>query len=142
MTSDNSLNHLSTSTHVPIANDKIVPFDELVHKPYYSKPISQKALEQFALVKYRSCGRGLTFSDVEKEFSCSKRKAQCKLKRSCVRWMDKRGRFRQPILFRAPKRTLPQQYFPTCIRANIIEHLKNGEECTNSTHGGQPLKTL
>lgn len=125
MSSDNSLNHISTSTDVPITVDKIVPFDELVHRPCYVKPISQKRLEQLALDKYHSCGRGITFSDVQEEFSCSKKKSQSKLKRCCMRSMDRKGKVHQPILFRAHKRTIPQQYFPACRRANIIEDLKN-----------------
>ena len=49
MSSDNSLNHISTSTDVPITVDKILPFDELVHRPCFVKPISQKRLEQTAV---------------------------------------------------------------------------------------------
>ena len=124
MISENPSNHTPVTTNVPTTSQKNIPFDELVHTPIYPKHIPRKRLEQRALDKYRTCGKGIIFSDVVEEFLCSKEKAQSKLKRSCVQWMDKRSNIHPPILFRAPIRTIPQQYFPACIRADIIEDFK------------------
>ena len=46
------------------------------------------------------------------------------MKDCCIERIDKRGQLHKPILFRAPTRTSPQQFFPNCIRADIIEDLK------------------
>jgi hypothetical protein len=124
MISENPSNHTPVTTNVPTTTSKNIPFDELVHTPIYPKHIPRKRLEQRALDKYRTCGKGIVFSDIVEEFLCSKEKAQSKLKRSCMQWMDKKSNIYPPILFRAPIRTIPQQYFPACIRADIIEDFK------------------
>jgi hypothetical protein len=101
------------SSNVPIQSGGIVPKDELVHTSTLSKRISKKKLEELAIQKYRTCGQGIDFSDVMK-FSCSKTKAQRILKDCC----------QQRILFRSPKRTSPQRYYPSVLKADILENLK------------------
>ena len=81
------------------------------------------AVEEFALRRYNTCGQGIDFGDIEKEFGCKKSKSQRILKRYCDEWFDNHGKH-PPTLFRSPTRTSPQKFFPTSIRADIIERLK------------------
>ena len=106
--SDNSLANLQTR-NVLIQSEGIVPNDELVHIPVLSKRISKKKIEELAIQKYRAGGQGIDFSDVM-EFHCSKANAQRILKDCCV----------QRILFRSPKRTNPQCFYPSVLRADIL----------------------
>jgi hypothetical protein len=99
--------------NVPIHSWVNVPNEELVHIPILSKRISKKKIEELAIQKYRACGQGIDFSDVM-EFHCSKANAQRILKDCCV----------QRILFRSPKRTNPQRFYPSVLRADILENLK------------------
>ena len=109
---------------VPIQRDGKVPIDELVHTPHYRKRISKKRVEQIAIEKYRKYGKGIDFTDVIREGPSSKEKSQRILKDCCRERMDKSGELHKPILFRAPTRTSPQQFFPNCMHADIIEDLK------------------
>jgi hypothetical protein len=89
--------------------------------------ISQRSIEDIAVEKYQSSGCGITFDDIIETFSVKKRKAQRSLK-----YFLKRG-----VLFTAQslisqgillvQNTSPQQYFPSCIKAEIIENLKKRE---------------
>jgi hypothetical protein len=99
--------------NVPIQSERIVLMDELVHRPILSKRISKKKIEELAIQKYRTCGKGIDFSDVM-EFHCSKTNVQRILKDCCV----------QRILFRSPKRTNPQRFYPSILKADILEKLK------------------
>jgi hypothetical protein len=99
--------------NVPIQSEVIVPNDELVHTRILLKRIPKKKIEELAIQKYRACGQGIDFSDVT-EFRCSKANAQRILKDCCV----------QRILFRSPKRTNPQHYYPSILKADILENLK------------------
>jgi hypothetical protein len=85
--------------------------------------ISKEKVETIAIEKYRENGLGITFEDMRREFSVNKAKAQQKLKYFRVRG----------VLFTAKDLALegitgipnknPQQYFPTCIKSEIIEGL-------------------
>jgi len=99
--------------NVPIHSGLIVPKGKLVHTSILSKRISTKKIEELAIQKYRACGQGIDFSDVM-ELHYSKANAQRILKDCCV----------QRILFRSPKRTSPQRYYPSIIKADILENLK------------------
>ena len=57
--------------NVPIQSEVIVPKDELVQTRILLKRIPKKKLEELAIQKYITCGKGIDFSDVMK-FSCSK----------------------------------------------------------------------
>src|SRR5215831_15733863 len=109
--------------NVPIQSERIVLMDELVHKPILSKRISKKKIEEIAVQKYRTCGKGIDFSDVM-EFRCSKTNAQRILKDCCQQRIGKDGTLHAPILFRSPKRTNPQRFYPSILRADILEKLK------------------
>ena len=99
--------------NVLIQSEAIVPKEDLVHTRILLKRISKTKIEELAFQKYITCGRGIDFSDVMK-FSCSKTKAQRILKDCC----------QQRILFRSPQRTSPQHYYPSILKADILEKLK------------------
>jgi hypothetical protein len=137
--------------NVPIQSDGIVPKDELAHTYTFLKRISKKEIGELAIQKYTVCGKGIDFSDVVTEFGCSKTKAQRILKDSCQQRMGKDGILRSPILFRSPKRFRPQQYFPTSIKADILQDLmKNqnvpiyptGVTYSPTPHSSNPLDNL
>lgn len=78
-------------------------------------------MEELALKIFHINGRGITFFDIVDKYRCSTDKAQRKLKNACIEKVDKHGK-KSSILFRLDnKRTIPQQYFPSCIKATIIE---------------------
>jgi hypothetical protein len=121
--------------NVPIDSGLIVPKGELVHISILSKRISKKKIEELAVQKYRACGQGIDFSDVM-DFRCSKANAQRILKDCCL----------QRILFRPPKRTRPQRYYPSIIKADILENLKQKGnvpiQLTEVISSKEPLSTL
>jgi hypothetical protein len=130
--------------NVPTQGDGIVLKDDLVHTLMYSKRIPKKKIEELAVQKYRGCGKGIDFSDVM-EFRCSKTRAQRILKDCCQRSMGKDGILHAPILFRSPKRTRPQQYYPSALRADIFERLKKSRDVpiylTELSSSKAPLST-
>ncbi|MGA9149930.1 MAG: hypothetical protein WBZ36_05070, partial [Candidatus Nitrosopolaris sp.] len=85
--------------------------------------ITKDKLERIAIDKYRENGLGITIGDIGREFSVNKAKAQRTLK------YFHEGK----ILFTANDLIIegisilqnksPQQYLPTCIKAEIIEDL-------------------
>jgi hypothetical protein len=87
------------------------------------KYISKDNVEKIAIGKYRENGLGITFEDIKIEFSVNKGKAQRTLKYF----------HEQKVLFTANDLIIegipalqnksPQQYFPTCMKAEIIEDL-------------------
>jgi hypothetical protein len=103
-------------------------------------------VEKIAIDKYQKNGLGITFEDIEREFSVNKAKAQRKLKHF-------HGR---KVLFTASDLILegisilqnksPQQYFPTCIKAKIIEDLSKRKNVlvkpTGVNHSSSPLSSL
>jgi hypothetical protein len=85
------------------------------------KYVTKDIVENTAIEKYQQNGLGITFEDIVREFSLNKAKAHRKLK-----YFHERH-----VLFTANdlimkgitvlKNTSPQQYFPTCIKSQIIE---------------------
>jgi hypothetical protein len=112
-----------SAKNVPVQVDGNVPAGELGH--VLRSYISQHKIQHIAIEKYRSSGKGITFEDVTQRFSVKKRKAQRSLKH-----FHAKG-----VLFTAHslitqgiyliQNTSPQQYFPACIKAEIIENLGN-----------------
>ena len=98
--------------------------------------IRSREIEGLAVRKYRESGKGIQYSDVIKEFRCSKAKAQRIIKYSCNKTISVlRGEHNSrhhPILFRSPEPTNPQTYFPRCLKADIIENLKEKSKRTIS----------
>jgi hypothetical protein len=116
------MNSVSTK-NVPLQVDGNVPASNLVH--IFRGNISQRKIQDIAIEKYRSHGYGITFEDLIETFSVKKKKAQRSLKHF----------YSKDVLFTAQslisqgihliQNTSPQQYFPSCIKAEIIENLKN-----------------
>jgi hypothetical protein len=98
---DNSLTNFH-NRNVPIQSERIALMDELVRRPILSKRISKKKIEELAVQKYRTCGKGIDFSDVM-EFRCSKANAQRILKDCCQQRIGKDGTLHAPILFQIGK---------------------------------------
>ncbi len=84
--------------------------------------IIKENIEKIAIEKYRQNGLGITIHDIQREFSVNKSKAQ-------------RSKYFHDgdVLFTASdliseginilQNKSPQQYFPTCIKSDIVEHL-------------------
>ena len=100
------------------------PTGGLVQKYGLGKKISNEKIKELAVRKYLTSHEGITYLDIMKEFKCSKKQAQRKLKNLCIETIDDKGK-KTSILFRAFKRTTPQQFFLSSMRADIIEDLKN-----------------
>ena len=111
------------NSNVPIQSEVMVPKHELAHTCFLLKRISKKKIEELAIQKYKTCGKGIDFSDVMK-FRCSKTKAQRILKDCCQQRIGKDGTKHAPFLFSSPKRTRPQHYYPSVLKAHIFEKLK------------------
>jgi hypothetical protein len=81
-------------------------------------------IERIAIEKFRSSGFGITYPDVQREYPIVKKHAQRSLKHFHRKKMlfTSRDLIRQGIHLIENKK--PQQYFPSCIKAEIIENLK------------------
>ena len=115
------INNLSQVENGPIDVFENRPLEQLVHRYGKWQHISSKEIENLAISKYQSCGLGITFKDITTTFQCKKTKAQKKLKLLCNQSSNKNGERVKPKLFTI-NRTKPQQYFPSCLRAIIIEN--------------------
>jgi hypothetical protein len=119
------INNLSKVESRPIDVIENRPIEQLVRSHQLKKRISGNELQEFAKKKYLINGQGITFPNLIKEFGCSKKQAQRRLKNGCKEKIDKDGK-KSSILFTLDnERTIPQQYFPSCIRATIIENKRN-----------------
>jgi hypothetical protein len=79
------------------------------------------------------CGQGISFSDVIREFRCSKTNAQRILKDCCHR----------RILFRL-ERTSPQRFYPSVLKADISKPKQKGTvpiDPTGVNHSSTPLSS-
>jgi hypothetical protein len=121
------INNLSKVESRPIDVIENRPIEQLVRSHQLKKRISGNELQEFAKKKYLINGQGITFPNLIKEFGCSKKQAQRRLKNGCKEKIDKDGK-KSSILFTLDnERTIPQQYFPSCIRATIIENKRKRE---------------
>ena len=110
--------------NLPVAENR--PSEQLVHSHGRGKCIKNEELEELTSEKHQKNGRGITYKDVMEKFLCKKKKAQRRLKNAYIEKIDNNGK-KAPILFRAFKRTNPQQFYPYSKRANIIEKWKNNK---------------
>ena len=119
------------TNNLPIAESRPIDVienrlsNQLVHRHRKGKWITDKELEALASKKNRINGKGITFSDICNEYRCSKPKAQRRLKNACKEKIGKDGKKRSTLFRLDDKRTVPQQYFPSCIKATIIENKRN-----------------
>jgi hypothetical protein len=103
-------------------------------------------MERIAIRKYHDNGLGITFEDVIKELSVTKAEAQRKLKY----FHDSNVLFTAKDLsdegITLLPNTSPQQFFPTCIKAEIIEGLSKRKNVlvkpTEVTSSKAPLSNL
>jgi hypothetical protein len=119
------INNLPVSENRPNDVSENIPSNQLVHRYVKGKWIRPRELKELARKKYYINGKGITFFDVIAEYRCSKPKAQLRLKNACKEKIDKNGK-KSSILFTLDnERTNPQQYYPSCIKATIIENKRN-----------------
>ena len=119
--------NLFDSKNRPINISENRPSEQLALSPGRRKKIENKELEELAINIFEKNGRGMTYKDVMKKFSCSKKQVQRKLKNACIEKIDNNGK-KTPILFRAFKRTNPQQFYPFLKRTKIIENWENNKK--------------
>jgi hypothetical protein len=110
--------------NVPIGSEGNVPLEQLGHSLGPPKYVKRSSLEELAIEK---ASNGITLEDIRDKFSCSKYKAQRKLKHL----YSKRVLFTAQDLidqgldlrptFRNRK---PQRYYASSIKADIIEKIK------------------
>lgn len=103
------------------------PFDQLDHKYERGKKISNPDLEAFAVKIYVTNGKGIIFPDLMNKYKCSKDQAQRRLKNARKEKIDKNGKKRSILFTLDNERTNPQQYYPSCKKANIIEDRRKRE---------------
>jgi hypothetical protein len=111
--------------NVPVLLDGNVPFDELGHGIFPRSYISECKMNDIATEKYSSTGYGITFQDLTTRFRIKKSQAQ----RSLKHFHERGTLFTGVDLINQGidliQNTNPQQYFPTCIKADIIDGFKN-----------------
>ena len=98
---------------------------QVAHIPITGRRVTRNTIEDLATEKYRSCGKGITFEDLQRRFSLRKNQAQRSLKhfRDDCELLFTAGDLNSQEIYLI-ENTNPQQYFPSCIKADIIEDLK------------------
>jgi hypothetical protein len=105
---------LESFENVPIHSEQNVPFGLLVPCLPRRNNIRNKEVEHLAIVKFTECKKGITFEDLTLKFGISKKQSQRKLKECRKR----------KALF-TPEKHKPQAFYPTSLRADVIEYLYN-----------------
>jgi hypothetical protein len=119
------------NANVPTETGDNVLTKKLVHTPL-RKDITVAVLN-LAIKKYSSSHLGIDFTDVQR-LGYKKRIAQSILKRMCRETRDAEGQKQPPLLFRSPKRTCPEKFFPMSLKADVTEYLnKTGKVPTDPT---------
>jgi hypothetical protein len=115
--------YFQSRINVLLDSDPSVLDPQVAHVQIGRQRITRNTIEDLAIEKYRSGGKGITFKDVQRRFSLRKAKVQRSLKHFhrnrtlfTARDLDCQGISLQ--------NTNPQQYFPSSIKADIIEDLK------------------
>jgi hypothetical protein len=124
---------LKSSENVPIDSEQNVPFGLLVPRLPRRNNIRNKDVEHLAVVKFTKCKKGITFEDLTLKFGISKKQSQRKLKECRKR----------KALF-TPEKHKPQEFYPTSLKADVIEYLYNKRRNvpvhpTGVTHSKTPL---
>jgi hypothetical protein len=104
--------------------DESVPVVEQVQVGRCRKLITKKQVESIAIEKYKVKRNGITIKDIRTKYSVKKSKAQRSLKyfHSIGVLFTAKDLIRKGIHLLQNKN--PQEYFPTCLRAEILETLK------------------
>jgi hypothetical protein len=107
--------------NVPLESSKNVLVAKSVHSHSNipSDEIQDLSVDQFARSR-----NGVTFNDLIARYNISKKRAQRKLKECC----------RQRLLFVPESEDhKPQRYYPTCLKADVIEYLNKKNVQVGST---------
>ena len=134
---DDSSIHSYTSRNVPISSGENVPLEEVGHSLSLRKYIKRRSIEDLAIER---TSKGITWEDIRDKLSCSKDKAQRKLK-----YFHSKG-----VLFTAQdlidqgldlpptfRNRNPQRYYARSKKADIIEEIKKEYKNVPGTpHGG------
>lgn len=120
---------------VPLPSKKYVPNGRLVHNNKPRKYIPRKKVEEIAKKKYVKNGGALTFLDFQINFTLGKDQAQRQIKYLHMKkfLFTADDLKKQGIVFKGRKRTRPQKYYLTEMKAKIIEDNKNNVQ--NDTTG-------
>lgn len=103
----------NSENNVPVDPQEDVPIAASVRSRRLSHSvITSKDVKALAFKEFKGSKKGITFNDLITKFEISKKRAQRKLK-DC----HKGG-----ILF-TPEKRKPQKFYPTCLRAEVIEYL-------------------
>src|SRR5215207_518098 len=115
------------SKNVLVRKDESVPIVESVQVGCCRKQITKKPIESMAIEKYRFSGHGITINDLITKCSVNKPNAQRSLKyfHSIGVLFTAEELIRQDIDLLQNKN--PQEYFATCIKAEILENLKRSK---------------
>ena len=115
---------ITSVKNVPVQIGGNVLVGGLGHNLVPRSYISEHKIKEISIEKYKSSGTGITFKDIKDRFLIKKPQAQRSLKH-----FHAKG-----ILFTAEdlinhgicpiKNTSPQQYYPACIKADIIQDLE------------------
>ncbi len=113
------------STNVLPQKDESVPFAKPVQVGCCGKRITRETVESHANEKYRVNGKGITIKDITTKYCVKKSKAQRSLKyfHSINVLFTANDLIREGIHLLQNKN--PQQYFAACMKAEILENLKN-----------------
>lgn len=124
MTAGNDYSYPEVEKSVQLDYKSNVLEHQVAHVPIAGRRITTKMIEGLATEKYRSCGKGITFEDSQKRFSLRKTRVQRSLKHfhDCHVLFTAGDLISQGI--HLIQNTNPQQYFPTCIKSDIVEDLK------------------
>ncbi|HEY7080845.1 MAG TPA: hypothetical protein VH500_14170 [Nitrososphaeraceae archaeon] len=124
MSESNAYPYFNPRKSVPLKSELSVLDREVEHVPTAGWRVTRKKIEDAAVEKYRSCGKGITFEDLQTKFTVRKNQAQRSLKHFHYnRVLFTAGDFNSQGIFLI-ENTNPQQYFPSCIKADILEDLK------------------
>ncbi len=138
---NNGIKMKESINNVPIRSRKNVPNDGLVLGIDRRRYVKRDEVNELADYKYTSNGMGITFNDIISRFGVSKKKAQRTLKH--LR-MDKvlftiEDLVEEGITLNGLKRTNPQEYYSTKMKAKIIED--KGNNVPIDTTGTNPLES-
>jgi hypothetical protein len=95
--------------------------------------IAKSKIEETAIQKYRAGGYGLKYTDLTEDFHITKSQAQLTLKHLHHKGVlfTARDLIRQGINLMENKK--PQAYFPSCIKAEIVENLKKKKRVNSNS---------
>jgi hypothetical protein len=124
MAASNDYSYVELRKSVLCHSKSNVPDSKVVHVSTTDLRITRKTVEDLAIEKYRYSGKGITYQDLQDRCSLKKKRAQRSLKHFHM----------NQVLFTAGdltskgiillQNTNPQQYFPACIKADILEDIK------------------